>query len=193
MGYENAPATVLLATHCACCHLPLVDAQSVEIGMGPVCRKKHGYDEVLALSEDDRKAANKLIHAVACYRDGATVLESCTKLFALGCGKIVTAILKRLAKVQIATTDDTHPHGPGRLAVRIHGDVPDFPGMLADFRAIKGRRWDADHKINTFPADQKVAVFGALKVNFPGATAIGPKGPFVIPGAPKAVASVDSD
>ena len=182
MGYESAPATKLLATHCACCNRPLVDATSVEVGMGPVCRDKNGYDAVLALPEDDRKAANKLIYEVALKRDGATVLDACTKLFALGCGKIVTAVLKRLAKVQIAMTDDTHPHGAGRLAVRIHGEVPDFPSLLADFRAIRGRRWDAKHKINTFPAESKAALFETLKRNFPGATAVGPKGPFVIPG-----------
>ena len=45
MSYENAPATQLLATHCCCCARPLVDAKSVELGVGPDCRKKHGYEK----------------------------------------------------------------------------------------------------------------------------------------------------
>lgn len=45
MGYENAPATKLLATHCCCCARPLVDAKSVELGIGPECRKRHGFAE----------------------------------------------------------------------------------------------------------------------------------------------------
>ena len=44
MSYENAPATRMLATHCAACGRPLVDATSVETGMGPVCRERYGYD-----------------------------------------------------------------------------------------------------------------------------------------------------
>jgi hypothetical protein len=44
MSYENAPATIMLATHCACCARSLVDAASIEAGMGPVCRKRHGYN-----------------------------------------------------------------------------------------------------------------------------------------------------
>lgn len=179
--YTEAPATKMLATNCACCHLPLLDAQSVEIGMGPVCRKKHGYDQVLDLPEEDRKTANKLIHNVACHRDGPTVLDACTKLFALGCSRVVLAILKRCAKVQIATTDATHAHGPNRIAVKIVGDIPDFGALLADFRAIRGRRWDAEGKVNTFPVETKPAVFAVLKKHFAGAMAVGPKGPFMVP------------
>lgn len=41
-GYEAAAATRLLATHCICCRRPLLDAVSVEAGMGPVCRQRHG-------------------------------------------------------------------------------------------------------------------------------------------------------
>lgn len=44
MSYETAPATIMLATQCACCRRPLVDAVSIETGMGPVCRKRHGFN-----------------------------------------------------------------------------------------------------------------------------------------------------
>jgi hypothetical protein len=44
-GYENAPATKMIAVNCACCARPLLDARSVETGMGPICRRKHGFNE----------------------------------------------------------------------------------------------------------------------------------------------------
>jgi len=44
MSYENARSTRFLATRCVCCGNPLTDAKSVEFGIGPICRKKHGFD-----------------------------------------------------------------------------------------------------------------------------------------------------
>jgi hypothetical protein len=41
--YEAAPATHLLATHCAVCNRALRDATSVERGVGPDCAEKYGY------------------------------------------------------------------------------------------------------------------------------------------------------
>ena len=86
--YESAPSTILLATHCACCNRPLRDAVSVEAGMGPDCRDKHGYNEEPACAPDwatamreldgfvaiadvnptltPRKACNVLVHQAAC-------------------------------------------------------------------------------------------------------------------------------
>ena len=40
MDYTNAPATALVATHCALCGRALLDAASVESGMGPTCRAR---------------------------------------------------------------------------------------------------------------------------------------------------------
>jgi hypothetical protein len=54
MSYENAPATKMLAVYCACCSRPLVDAVSVETGIGPDCRKQHAYTE--AQGEPDWRA-----------------------------------------------------------------------------------------------------------------------------------------
>lgn len=52
--YENAPATRMLATHCAVCSRPLVDAASVEAGMGPDCRDRHGYDDPVDVRMTER-------------------------------------------------------------------------------------------------------------------------------------------
>jgi len=46
LGHANAPATKLLAVYCCACHLPLVDSDSVELGIGPICRKKLAKEDV---------------------------------------------------------------------------------------------------------------------------------------------------
>lgn len=63
MSYENAPATTLLATNCACCGRALVDAKSVEAGIGPDCREKYGVD--VDVTEAAREEANRIIFQLA--------------------------------------------------------------------------------------------------------------------------------
>jgi hypothetical protein len=46
MHYSHTEACQLIATHCACCGKPLLDAKSVEFGIGPDCRRNYGFDEV---------------------------------------------------------------------------------------------------------------------------------------------------
>ena len=108
--HEKAKATRLLATHCCVCWRPLVDAKSVEMGIGPVCRKKYGHpdilttdemrmralgalavsgldshviDEVLARGNDARQVCNWLVYwASANYTDKKIVL-GCTPIIRL--------------------------------------------------------------------------------------------------------------
>jgi hypothetical protein len=174
MSYENAPATKMVATHCACCDRPLVDAKSVECGVGPVCREKHGFD--IECNEEARAEANKLVYSIAVDRDGLQVVDACKRLFELGFTNLVVAILKRIAAVQVALTDDTHPHGAERLAVR----TPYSVECVNRFRSIPGRRWDKESKLNTFPQASKGALWAALSELFAGQTGIGPKGPFIV-------------
>ncbi len=95
-SYENAPATKLLATACACCGRALVDAVSVETGIGPECRKRFLLADTAVVATDVWEAANKLVHAVA--RKGvskATCRETCAKLVELGFPVLAARILKR--------------------------------------------------------------------------------------------------
>ena len=70
------------------CSRPLLDAASVEAGMGPHCRKKrrkkHGY--YAEVSEESRAQANKIIHSI---------------------DKLVQALIKARATVQIEVLGDT--------------------------------------------------------------------------------------
>lgn len=185
MSYENAPATKMVATNCACCDLPLVDAKSVECGVGPVCRKKHGFD--IDCTEEARKEANGLVYLIAAKRDGAEVVEACKRLFELGFTQLTLAILKRIATVKVALTDDSHPHGAGRFAVVTPYDEATLPAI----RAIPGRRFYSPKKDgkkgephNTFPATSREALWAFFQKFYAGKTGVGPKGPFIVALAP---------
>lgn len=185
MSYEDAPATKMLATHCAICRRPLCDAKSVEIGIGPVCRKRYGYDRD-DIDEETRAKANKVIYGVAIngHGDPKLVVDACKKLFDLGLSGVMAAILKTAAKVKLSVTDDTHPHGPGRYALKtewIKGDGREgHAARVKLLRKTPGMRWDGEHKVWTFPASSRKRLFAALVEAYPGVAAIGPKGPFVV-------------
>ena len=81
-GYENAPATQMLSTHCVCCGRALLDSISVSMGIGPECR---GHFDG-GITEEVREQANKLVRDAACSagigRVGE-VLEAADKVEAL--------------------------------------------------------------------------------------------------------------
>jgi len=172
LNYDPQTATKMkmIAKVCACCAQPLCDAKSVEIGIGPVCRKKHGYGYCDELTDAQRKEANELIYLIAIDQTGPKVVEAAERLFDLGFYKLVARIMQRISQVVIAVEDD-------RLAIK----TPYKPEAVAVFQKVNGRKWDKVRKVNTFPASEKVAVYAVLKAHYAGLNAIGPKGPFVIP------------
>lgn len=68
MSYETLFTTKVISTHCCACGRPLLDAQSVATGMGPLCRDKHliGFE---ALTEEQRVTANTIIHVLGALRN----------------------------------------------------------------------------------------------------------------------------
>lgn len=167
MSYESAPATLLVATQCAVCARPLVDSESVNTGMGPECRKKHGY--TIDAPADARNTANRLVHGIALDRNSLDSLKACDTLESLGFTKLAAILRKRIASIVVTITD-------GRYAVK----TPYNPDTVDAMRRIPGRRWDAEGKVNTFPASSARELFDLLKRYHAGALAIGPKGPFQV-------------
>lgn len=172
MSYENAPATRLLATHCAACSRPLVDSVSVEAGIGPDCRKKHGFAARIAqLSEEDRAAANKLVHMIALNQAGDDVLAAVVSLRFLGFGVLADRILDRLDAIRVEHDE------AGRLLVAF----PFSEDAVATFKAAvpaSRRSWDKKLKRWILPrtASTRLAVVRALSAAFPGRTLVGPGG-----------------
>jgi hypothetical protein len=173
-GYENAPATKMLATHCAACGRPLVDSVSVEVGMGPDCRKKYGYNAVV--DEELRSQANKLIYKIALARSGSGTdlgaVQAIRSLRDLGFDKLAEICLKRCRVVVIEERGSV-------LAV----STPYSEEAADGFRAIPGRRWDREAKVNLVPNTQdgkRALMDRVLRRCFLGAAALGPKGAFAI-------------
>ena len=167
MSYEDAPATKMLATYCAVCGRPLVDANSVEAGIGPDCRRKYGYND--PCGDEARMAANKLVHDIAIRQDGLEVLESCVQLRSLGFEKLADRITDRVARIRIELVN-------GDFIV----ETPYDAGAVEKMRSVRGRRWDRERKVNIFPSASRPEVWAILKSFFMGALGIGPRGPFVV-------------
>jgi hypothetical protein len=168
MSYLNAPSTRMLATHCAACGRPLRDAKSVEIGMGPDCREKYGYDN--AMTEEVRSAANKIIHHIALEQTGANAAKAAQELVGLGLPVLADRILKRVVKIHI------NQPTPNEYYVTI----PYSEEAVSTFRTIPGQWYDRENKCNRIPLASKPQLLNALNRAFTGETAIGPKGVFVV-------------
>jgi hypothetical protein len=194
MNYEQAPATKLLATHCAVCGRPLVDARSVELGIGPDCRKKHGYNEAdgpcdwpavldtlgnsdLAplfiddKADESRRLANLVVHHIAAAPTSAGIPNLINALRALGFQKLSNRIAERLCIVKIEVTRDY-----------ISVVTPYSERAVECMRLVPGRRWDRDSKSSLVPVAAKPELWRALQLAFPGERGIGPDGIFTIPG-----------
>mgnify|MGYP003644810763 CR=1 FL=1 len=105
MSYKSDPNTKRLATRCCICNTALRDAKSVEMGIGPTCRKKYGFAAVYAtLTERQRKNVNKLIHqaGVACEADDiATILKLADRIEKRGFDMVATKVRTRFITLRI--------------------------------------------------------------------------------------------
>ena len=189
MSYENAPATTILATHCACCARPLLDAKSVEIGMGPTCRKKHGFDrpdldiELSSLTipvpaevsaDTVRTIANKVVHRIALAVSSndlhpIKLAGYLTLLRNIGFSTLAGKLAKAACKVKIEETDSV-------LIVKSAFSQE----FVQASRSIPGRRWDGINKVNTFPLSSKPQLFAALRQCYAGTVGEGSKGFFAL-------------
>jgi len=168
MTYESAPATALLATQCCVCGRPLLDAKSVELGIGPICRKKHGYN-IADISDEARTAANGLVHRIAANGSTLESLADIAALLELGFDKLAGKIEARMTSITIKADG-------GVLSVKAPYDV-DFVSAV---KSIRGRRWNKETKTWGVPASERRALWNALKAYYPGVLAIGPKGAFQV-------------
>lgn len=167
MSYETAPATELVATHCCACGKPLVDAKSVEMGIGPVCRKKHGFD--MPVAESVRKQANALVYQIAAAPQGLECLQKIAQVRELGFEVLADRLESRVATVRVMVVE-----GRVRIVTPYNAD------FVAGIKKIKGRKWHKAEKVWSFPLQARAALWSVLQGTFDGALAIGPKGPFKV-------------
>lgn len=149
MSYENAPSTRLLATHCCVCRRPLRDAVSVELGIGPICRRKHVFD--VPVDEAERRAANEIVHAVACAQ--AITADQVNKLTKLGFAQLAGILFRRIGeqveRIKIGITTSTWR---GRHYVKFTIEAPYWAAANPLWRQMQGRWWNRDKKRNEVAA-----------------------------------------
>lgn len=163
MGYEDAPATKMIATHCASCARPLLDSVSVEIGMGPDCRRKHGLSGKLApkgIGDNERVKANRIVHQIACGLDAQTLVGALAELREMGFSLLAAALEDARVSVSVLGHDAAH------LEVR----APFNADALAAWRTVPGSRWNGEIKARTVPATQqaRAALWALLRRHYPG-------------------------
>jgi hypothetical protein len=163
MNYENAPATAMIATNCACCARPLLDSVSVEIGMGPHCRAKHGLSGKLApqgIGDVERKKANRIVHQIACGLDAQTLAGALAELRDMGFAVLAAALEDSRVSVSVLGRDIMH------LAV----NAPYCEAALHAWRSVPGQKWDRETKARIIPATNqaRAALWALLKRHYPG-------------------------
>jgi hypothetical protein len=181
MSYTAAPACQLLATHCCCCGRPLVDAISVELGIGPECRK--GFDgNIDANTQDECNRLTRLAAVAAQNGNVEEVRRLAGEVEALGLSSLADKIRKRFvnaerkAKIIILDNGDT-------LIVGTPFRRKDSSDFIEAWRNIPGRRYDRSRNANVVPVAQKGRLWELLRRFFPGEFGTGPKGLFRIPEA----------
>jgi exodeoxyribonuclease V alpha subunit len=100
---DDTSVAVLVATTCAACGRTLTDPLSVEIGMGPDCREKHGYTGGIGHCSNEVAAeANTIIHDLACgVGRGASYVAkrvACARLRTLGFDGVAARIEQRFRR-----------------------------------------------------------------------------------------------
>ena len=179
MSHDNAPATKLVATHCAACGRPLIEAESLVLGVGPICVKRYALP---AEQYEARVRANELIYQIAALQksDWLRVRTLLVELHALPrYGTLARKIQDRLQpKAQLSLK---------AVGQELHLYAPYNPGTLADLRAITGRRFvrgvDAKGKevcYNAVPQSQKRALWTLLQKHYEGVALETPGGDVVL-------------
>jgi Family of unknown function (DUF6011) len=181
MSYENAPATILLATTCAACGRDLGDALSVELGIGPECRRKCGWTkrqgfgpgadadwkraakvlapsghDALLVADDARTSCNRLVHRLAIGDlDMDTTIRLIGAVASLGYRKLAQACTPALRKVTVETEGET-------LVVKADYNE----SFNAAVRSVPGARWDRERKVRVVPATSRAALWTAIVQGF---------------------------
>ena len=199
MTHLADPNTRRLATACCACGRALRDAVSVETGIGPVCRKKHGFGTAYAaLTPRQRKAVNKLIHAagVACEDgDVAEILKLAAKVEKRGFTGVADKIRARYIKIRTKRASVAEygwtpsrgefPLGNTHLVLQVW--TPYSPEFNAIRKAERVRARPVRQKTEhgkfhwEFKVEHGVDLMRVLAQAFPGQGMLTDKGPATIP------------
>lgn len=195
MSYENAPATILLATHCCVCGKPLVEADSVNTGIGPKCAKRTGYGHfdketdifraanllnelgVAVDISDPHKGTNRIVYLIAANQENKKLARGLTEVVAhLGYTTLANVLRKRFAPVIVTVTTEDKII----MATIETKSQENFFIALNLLRSVPGKTWDKKRKVNTFPLSSRSTLWANLQKLPKGSVVEGAKGLSVI-------------
>lgn len=192
--YTAAPAVRLVATHCACCHRPLLDAESVERGVGPDCARRYGADEsqreprweraaeALALAGidatslrgwrvDARDVANALIYRAAVMQSAPTAVFVAVALASVGYVRCASKIGRAVATVW-AVVEEEREGDVTRVVVRTSRlDDATWRAWASAYRRAGAER-DAARRVVVAPASARLDVWHAMVNTLPRPTLV---------------------
>ena len=197
----------LVATTCCVCATPLADETSVELGIGPSCRKRLAKLDVTAAAAPDWDAVTDALSSFAALDQTdadrivlfETAMEQIVRARAGAAHKLANLITHYIAATQtrrdpiagliLAVERMGRPNLAEALrkrqyAVRVEavGDTLHvFSPFNESFKAAMWRRslgrWNRDLKCYVVAGSRKAELGVALGASYPGTRAIGPDGP----------------
>lgn len=186
-NYVESPVCNMVATNCACCGRPLVDAKSVEFGIGPICRGKysmtepdgelkldlaqvlldqliedHGFERTFGL-DDRQNAVNKLAYWAACHQGEKMAAIVAQVIHALGYVKFAEKIADHAGAAPVTGTlsDD---------GLHVFVVAPYRSEALDAWRNIPGRRWMGNDQGNRIPVTSLPQVRDLVAKYYPDCT-----------------------
>lgn len=182
---KSSAAYRMLATRCAVCARNLRDPVSVELGIGPDCRKAYAFTGE-GLSSAAYERARVLVFQLALEASAkaivpANVLIAADELREIGLSKLADVLVDRNARIRVK------PHGADAVLVS-------FPySMAASFEIgrLGGTVVRDDSRPSpkdgrgafvgyAVPVANRNAVWSVLRRHFVGLLGVGPRGPFVV-------------
>lgn len=175
--YASAPATAMLNSRCSLCKRPLLDAESVEAGMGPICRERAGYSEAgepdwvaarlaatIPLDEGRgaRREVNRLVWWIADNPGHRDAVAQVRAVVALGYLKLAQHLVARdRVCIEVTKMEDCY-----RVV------APLLFGFRDSIREIEGRRWNRDENAWEVPRRSRADLIRAIRDNFEPGTVL---------------------
>ena len=185
MSYEEAPATALIAKACCVCGRPLLEAESIKSGIGPICAERTGFFRE-SVPPEVRARVNTLVYELAAYQRSPEAVPRLVELRELGFGEIADRIEERLA--DLVEIEIVLRPAANRLLVnlpRVEADA--WTRLLVDLRTLPGRKVEKvpgeKRSEMTIPNGRRpiLALHRVLSRHFAGRVARSPKSMFVVP------------
>ncbi len=172
--YHDAPATKMLDIQCAVCGEELLDSKSVEFGMGPGCRSKHGFmgKHAPKVTDEMRKKANRIVYSIACGLPQEHLEAAIKELRDIGFTVLADVLVDRKVAVHVEDHGDY-----------LHVRAPFLETALNDWRRIPGRKFSYEDKVNLVPnyPQGRKALWALLRKHFAGQMMKSSQGMTVIP------------